>query len=388
LVVLNPGPNNNFAITHHANLDNIIMNTLCHSIRLAVVLLFLVFAANAQSESTIVDTNTLQVSFQQILKEYQLFQTEHGHYIQTPNVNLHYLTWGKPTDQPIVWVHGTTSNAYEAEIFADRLVREGYYVIAIDYYGHGRTPFPQKEVSIYNVVDDIRFLLKELNIKKTIIGGWSRGGTIASAFYDTYPDMVSAIVLEDGGSVGWLRPYYRMGHDKWQKIFDAEFAKHGPIPDDEFFPSLFDAYCALQSEGKLGLSTLHAINQSENGEWAVNPGLLKWLGEDSRDQLVKLITRPTEAPLFEFSTMILEPKIVYRNLRVPILIFDPVWEDDLLKDFQQDNALLKSRHPDLITHLVYVNTGHAVKFQHPERFCDDLISFLKIINEAGIDLKR
>jgi pimeloyl-ACP methyl ester carboxylesterase len=81
--------------------------------------------------------------------------------------------------------------------------------------------------------------------------------------------------------------------------------------------------------------------------------------------------------------MLLEPRIIYRNLAVPLLIYDPVDVNDSLKDFREDNALLKSQHPELITHHVYENTGHAVKFQHPDRFWEDLISFLKIVDAAG-----
>ncbi len=29
--------------------------------------------------------------------EFVQFEKTHGHYIQTPNVKMHYLSWGKPT---------------------------------------------------------------------------------------------------------------------------------------------------------------------------------------------------------------------------------------------------------------------------------------------------
>jgi len=67
---------------------------------------------------------------------------------------------------PIVWVHGTGSNCYEATLFADSLAKNGYFIIAIDYYGHGKTPFPTNEVSIFSVADDIYFLLNKPNNAK------------------------------------------------------------------------------------------------------------------------------------------------------------------------------------------------------------------------------
>ncbi len=136
--------------------------------------------------------------------EFAKFEQAHDHYIQTDNVKMHYLTWGKPTGTPIVWAHGTGSNAYEMLGFADSLVKKGCFVISIDYYGHGFTPIPDKEVSLYHVADDIKFLLDHLKIKKAIIGGWSRGGSISTVFYDAYPDRVLGLILEDGGSAAWV----------------------------------------------------------------------------------------------------------------------------------------------------------------------------------------
>jgi len=342
------------------------------------ILLIFVFTLStiAQTDSTNTKTVDLQKAFQETVKKYEAFEVEHGHYIQTPNVKMHYLTWGKFTSRPIVWVHGTGSNCYEAALFADSLAKNGYYIIAIDYYGHGKTPFPTNEVSIFSVADDIYSLLNKLKIKKTIIGGWSRGGSIATAFYDAYPAMVSGIVLEDGGSVGWTRPYNKMEQKEMLNKLTADAEKYGPIPSQKMYSSLFDAFCKYQSDGKISLNDFHSLNKSSAGQWAMNPGLDKWLGEDSLELFTKYTLRPTEAPLFEYSTSSLEPKIVFRNLKVPLLIFDPIDSTDVFKDFEEDNRLLKQQHPKWITHLVYENTGHGVKYQHPERFYKDLIIFL------------
>ncbi|NHQ68944.1 alpha/beta fold hydrolase, partial [Elizabethkingia miricola] len=95
------------------------------------------------------------------------------------------------------------SNAYELYEIVEQLVQLNLHVIAVDYFGHGFTSIPQKDVSIYDVADDIKFLLDKLKIKKAIIGGWSRGGSISTAFYNAYPELVQALILEDGGSVAW-----------------------------------------------------------------------------------------------------------------------------------------------------------------------------------------
>ena len=103
-----------------------------------------------------------------------------------------------------MWLHGTYGNAYGFVDFAEILVDSGYQVIALDYYGHGQTPLPDHPVSIYHVADDIKVLLDSLQIGRVIIGGLSRGGSIATAFYDEYPERTLALILEDGGSVSWV----------------------------------------------------------------------------------------------------------------------------------------------------------------------------------------
>lgn len=354
------------------------MKLISQFVQLNFVIFFFTFSAIAQIDSAKTKIVDLQKAFQETVKKYEAFEVEHGHYIQTLNVNMHYLTWGKSTGRPLVWVHGTGSNSYEATIFTDSLVKKGFYVIAIDYYGHGKTLIPTKEVSIYNVADDIEYLLNKLNIKKTFIGGWSRGGSISTAFYDSYPERVSGIVLEDGGSVGWLRPYYKMEQNEMLKKLSDKAEKYGPVPPEKKYSSLFDAFCNYQSSGQVSLKTFHSINKSSTGQWTRNPGLNKWIGEDSWELMTKYALRPTEAPLFEYSTAMLEPKIVYRNLQVPLLIFDPIDSMDV-NDFEEENRLLKQQHLKWITHLIYEKTGHGVKYEHPERFNKDLISFLDSI---------
>lgn len=102
--------------------------------------------------------DSAQVAFTQ-------FEKKHGGFIQTKNVKMHYLEWGNPRHTPFIWIHGSFTNAYEFADLAKELVQKGYYVIAIDYYGHGQTPIPAQDVSLYHVADDINTLM---SVKKTV----------------------------------------------------------------------------------------------------------------------------------------------------------------------------------------------------------------------------
>lgn len=318
--------------------------------------------------------------FNSLKKDYLKFEQEHGHYIQTENVNMHYLSWGNPSAKPFVWIHGTYSNAYEFYSYADALVNEGYYVIAIDYFGHGHTDIATKPYTLYHVADDIKFLLDSLKIKKAIIGGWSRGGSIATAFYDEYPEYVSGIILEDGGSVPWATINHRHSIDSITAKFTRDFNEYSKNANKEY-DSQMEAVKDLahfKDKGRVYYA-FAAVKQAPSGKWVENLNLAKNLGEDSIEVFLQMFYRPFGSEkYFGVSTILLNPTLIYRNLKTPILILDPVSDKDQF-EFEQENSKLQNGNPTYITHKIYENTHHGLKFQRPEEFLKDVKWFVSNI---------
>jgi dienelactone hydrolase len=318
--------------------------------------------------------------------EFVKFEQTHGHYIQTPNVKMHYLSWGKSTGTPIVWAHGTGSNAHEILELADSLAKQGYYVISIDYYGHGFTPISDQEVSLYHVADDIKFLLDNLKIKKTVIGGWSRGGSVATAFYDAYPDRVLGLILEDGGSVAWPSNDHKESMDSVTVKRSKEFAEYEAFDKMTFATDFKASKQWIEGEGynqKHIFQTLASVKKNATGSWSFNPGLSTLCGESSVEEFLTLMYRPfASTRFFGTSTVLLNPKLIYRNLDVPMLILDPVSDNDQFV-FEKENARLQQAHPKLITHKVYKNTSHALKYEHPDAFLKDVFSFLSTVKSVN-----
>lgn len=345
--------------------------------RLFPLVLLLILPTLTYTQPAALDTSLWtkkDSAYQRALANYQAFEQEHGHFLQTPNVKLHYLTFGDPGDTAMIWAHGTFGSAYGFANIAEEISDLGFYVIAIDYYGHGQTDYPVHEVSLYHLADDIRFLMDHLELKQAIIGGLSRGGSVATAFYDTYADRTLAIVLEDGGSVSWVNAVHKMGLEEARKRL-GEFV----LPEMPLFEHKSEAFQHYNKHTDEGSKhwLINSLRQDANGLWGYNPGLYQWLGEDSLQGALDGAFRPTIVPLFEASTTMMQPKIIYRNLHVPLLIFDPIDERDWMKDFLAENLALQQQHPNLITHLVYEETGHTVHFERPERFTKDLIAFLQ-----------
>ena len=85
--------------------------------------------------------------------------------------------------------------------------------------------------------------------------------------------------------------------------------------------------------------------------------------------------------LFASSYITLSPQIIYRNLNVPMLILDPVSENDEYK-VEEGNAKLKKSHPNFVVHRIYKNTSPSLKSERPDEFLKDVISFLSKVKNA------
>lgn len=309
--------------------------------------------------------------YENSLRDYNSIEAEIGHYIQTENVKMHYITFGNPKNTPLVWVHGTGSSSWETLNFRDSLESMNLFVISIDYYGHGQTPMPKEEKSIYDIADDIKFLINDLQLEKVIVGGWSRGAYIASAFYDEYPESVLGLMLVDGGSANALAPRYQMNRDTLREKY-----KEAQVPKNllKTYPSKYEAFCALvdtaytQSQAWI----LDGLKKGLNDEWGYTADVWPAVANESAESMLSAIESPTLAPLLASSTYLMQPLVVYRNLSVPLLIIDPVSTEETWQNYTPENLKLKNTHPNLVIHKIYPNTQHHAHLQRPQEFLEDL----------------
>ncbi len=303
--------------------------------------------------------------------EYDAIESEIGHYIQTDNVKMHYISFGDSAAIPFIWIPGTGGSSWEIKPFRNSLVKMGLRVISIDYYGHGQTPMPTEEKSIYNIADDIKTLMNQLKIEKAIIGGWSRGGYIASAFYDAYPELVLGLMLVDGGSANALTPRYKMNRDTLREKY-----KEAQIPIDllQTYNTKFEAFCAFaDTTNKISQAwILDGLKIGLDGKWGYTNDVWPAVANESVESMLKAVESPTLAPLLAPSTYLMQPLIVFRNLSVPIVIIDPVSEGETWQDYTPDNTKLKELHPDLVEHRIYKDTQHHAHLQRPRQFLEDM----------------
>jgi 3-oxoadipate enol-lactonase len=111
-------------------------------------------------------------------------------------INTYYEDHGDAKSYPLVLIHPIGGNVLIWRDEISLLLKSGFRVIAYEIRGHYRTNMGKAGAyTMQDLVNDLRHLLKHLNIKRSSIIGHSIGGIIASMYAAQHPGEVDAIVL-------------------------------------------------------------------------------------------------------------------------------------------------------------------------------------------------
>ena len=111
--------------------------------------------------------------------------------------NLYIKTYGNEKNKTIIFIHGGPSG--NATLFegttAQKLADQGFYVIAYDRRGEGRSADPNAKFTYEEAFQDLNSIYAKYHLKKAVIMGHSFGGLVATLYTNKYPKNVSALVL-------------------------------------------------------------------------------------------------------------------------------------------------------------------------------------------------
>lgn len=111
--------------------------------------------------------------------------------------NLYIKTYGNEENKPIIFIHGGPSG--NATLFegttAQKLADQGFYVIAYDRRGEGRSTDSNAKFTYEEAFQDLNSIYTKYHLKKAVILGHSFGGLVATLYTNKYPKNVSALVL-------------------------------------------------------------------------------------------------------------------------------------------------------------------------------------------------
>lgn len=111
--------------------------------------------------------------------------------------NLYIKTYGNKTAKPIIFIHGGPSG--NATLFegttAQKLADQGFYVIAYDRRGEGRSTDANAKFTYEEAFQDLNSIYKKYHLKKAVLLSHSFGGLVATLYTAKYPKNVSALIL-------------------------------------------------------------------------------------------------------------------------------------------------------------------------------------------------
>lgn len=111
--------------------------------------------------------------------------------------NLYIKTYGNENNEPIIFIHGGPSG--NAALFegttAQKLADQGFYIIAYDRRGEGRSADPDAKFTYEEAFQDLNSIYKKYHLKKAVLLSHSFGGLVATLYTNKYPQNVSALVL-------------------------------------------------------------------------------------------------------------------------------------------------------------------------------------------------
>lgn len=251
-------------------------------------------------------------------------------------VRLPYVEQGDPTGVPVVLLHGLTDSWYSWEPLLPYLPRS-LHVFAITQRGHGDADRPATGYGMTDYAADLLAFMDGRGIESAVVVGSSLGSTIAQRFAIDYPDRLRGLLLTGAFSTYRLNPVV------------VEFT---------------DLVATLEDP--------------------IDPGFVREFQEST-------LSQPIPASLLDL--------FVTESLKVPARIWretlnrcvsDPEWSTDLYKIAvptlvawgDQDAFAPRSDQVALVAGIadaqlqVYTGVGHAVHWEEPARFANDLLAFV------------
>ncbi len=103
--------------------------------------------------------------------------------------------------KPIILIHAFPTDQRLWKPQQDEL-KKYFRIITLDLRGFGENDKTNGEaVTMTDYANEVKAVMSELHINKTVIGGESMGGYIALSFLQQYPESVEALILSDTQSI-------------------------------------------------------------------------------------------------------------------------------------------------------------------------------------------
>jgi pimeloyl-ACP methyl ester carboxylesterase len=150
-----------------------------------------------------------------------------GDHARVNGINMYYELHG--IGSPLVLIHGGGSTIVTTFGKILPLLAKTHLVIAVELQAHGHTSDRSSPETFEQDADDVAELLRQLNILRANIFGFSNGGHTAIELAIKYPDRVSKLVIASAfykkdGMPTWF----------WEGFGDPKFSDMPQVYKDEY----------------------------------------------------------------------------------------------------------------------------------------------------------
>jgi len=250
-------------------------------------------------------------------------------------VKLEYAEQGNVDGIPVIFLHGITDSWHSFESVLAHLPTT-LHAFAISQRGHGDSERPMQDYAPKDFAADIAEFIKQKKLNRAFVVGHSMGGVIAQQFAIDYPELTKGLVIIDSDPALKNNPGMP---EFYQEVLKLQGTISREFMDDFQRATLADPidsayYNLLVDEGtKVPASVFQAA-------------LAGLMHADLTDQL--------------------------KQVTAPALIF---WgNQDTFCSFKGQEILVNNIKNSTL--IVYGKTGHALHWEEPKKFSEDLVSFI------------
>jgi pimeloyl-ACP methyl ester carboxylesterase len=335
--------------------------------------------------------------------------------VQTPRLATHVRTAGDPTDPPLILIHGNVSSGAFFEELMEALARRDVYVVAPDLRGYGKSETKAIDATrgMRDFSDDLHSLIETLGLITPLdLLGWSAGSGVVMQYAIDHGAQVKGLILEAA-----MSPYGfgGTGGVEGEAVWPDYAGSGGGTANPEFV--------RLLKEGDRGTAnpvsprnTMRAFYvkpdfqfQPEVEEKLVEAMLATSVGDDAYPgDLVPSDNWPGVAPgrtgmnnaispryldLSQFADLSPAPPVLWIRGDSDQIVSDtsffdfgylgsigavPGWPGQEVYPVQPMVSQLRAvlARAGNFREVIFENCGHTPHLEHPQRFLEEVLSFL------------
>ncbi len=284
-------------------------------------------------------------------------------FVTANGIQLHYVDWSSEAGgwrPPVVLLHSGLGSGHCWDLVGPQLASAGFRALAPDLRGRGRSDCPPGGYDLRTIAEDMFHFIQTVCPERVTLVGHSYGGYVALALAAIYPNLLSKLVLVDGG-------IWSAEGQSWEQ-FSQEMQQTTWV-----YPSL-SAYLDAQREGA-------ALFWSPEVARALVTTVQTEPDGTVRERMTPAAWEQTLLSMWRY-----RPESLYPHIACPTLVVVTEMPNAFPKEMRnQKQAMNEQFLPEAMAGLrscriqVMEQTHHEVPFHKPVELANLITSFMRSV---------